>query len=222
MFYRNPATNSVGGIYYEGTNANNGEVAIQYNSTSVCTAHVHQWGVFPMFTPGDLWAVSIFTDYYVAPTSGQPPFELGDLPFNIMVCDSQTQEDINNSPYGYAYIVVPNDVQAFKSHLATLQDKRKRKELNEAMEYLYSVPTSSYSTTYNWNTRNQEDLAKVFLQFINNNSNNSNMTNFDVSLYRIKFDANKNVTGNWEQLSLPNPTNSTSTNAELIKTPCNN
>jgi hypothetical protein len=222
MFYRNPATNTMGGVYSEGTNSNNGETSIQYNSTSVGTAHVHQWGIFPMFSPGDLWAVSVFANNYVPPASGQPAFELGDLPFNIMICESQTPTDLADSPHGYAYMVIPNDIQAFKAHLATLQNKTKRKKLNEAMEYLYSVPTSNYSTTYNWNTRNQKDLAKVFLQFINNTSNNPSNTNFDVSLYRIKFDANKNVVGKWEQLSLPNTTNNTNTNADLIITPCNN
>lgn len=155
-----------------------GMVPVKINPKSFGALHVHNLGIDPMFDPGDLIVICKMADMYVPP----PPNHAGNyynpsILFNIMVVND------------YAYAVVPNDIQAFKTKCDYLNNNWKKLNLKIQMEFK-KIKKEGLT--------NQLDFAKVFLDFINN-PNDPNL-NCNVSLYRISTSPlNQN---NWKELTL--------------------
>lgn len=66
-----------------------------------------------------------------------------------------------------------------------------------------------YRSEGNWNNVSQLRLANVFLRMMNIENN------FNVSLYRIKFNSQQQITGGWEKVNLA------ATQYKATTTPCN-
>src|SRR5690606_1208853 len=114
-----------------------------------------------------------------------------DLLFNMMVVESNTSIDIQDSPYGYVYIIFANNRNSFSNFHSILSDPRKVNVKNTEL-------TQMYQEEGNWNEVPQLQLAKTFLRYINDPS----ATNFNISLYRCKLDNEFEITGDWEKLTL--------------------
>jgi hypothetical protein len=157
-----------------------GIVSVTVRQKSFGAMHVHNVGIDPMFDPGDLLVICKMANTFTsAPPSNTNNYYNPSAFFNIMVTTN------------YAYAVLPNDVEAFKTKCDYLNNNWKI--LNEGIKDIFKELKKN-------NQNNQLDYAKAFLDYINNSSNPN--LNFDVSLYRISTNRiNKN---DWTKLTLDN------------------
>lgn len=200
-------TGSLGNVQTTGsTSTSQNSATIKPYPTVFGVSHTHQDGIYPMFTPGDLLAPCAFANNYIQPTTN---VDFDNAFFNMMVVESNTSQDIIDSPNGFVYAIIPNDVNSFKNFISTLSDRSKFNKLNRQIELLYQAEGD-------WNMVNQLKLANIFLSYINNITGNGSGYSFNISLFRKPLDANYNPTGSWEKLT-SNPFQPNG----IKKTPCN-